>query len=49
VSGVLVTAGVGVPVMAPVEAFNDSPIGRLPLVSVQLYGAFPPVATSVVL
>jgi hypothetical protein len=49
VSGVLVTAAVGVPVIAPLEAFNDSPGGRVPLVRVQLYGVFPPVATSVML
>ena len=32
VSGVLVTAAVGVPVIAPVEALRLSPAGRVPLV-----------------
>ena len=32
VSGVLLTAAEGVPVMAPVEAFRLSPAGKLPLV-----------------
>jgi hypothetical protein len=49
VSGVLPTATVGVPVMAPVEAFNDNPVGKVPLVSVQLYGVVPPVAARVAL
>lgn len=35
VSGVLATACVGVPVMAPVAAFRTSPVGRVPLVSAQ--------------
>jgi hypothetical protein len=36
VSGVALTAAVGVPLMAPVEAFRDSPAGNVPLVSDQL-------------
>jgi hypothetical protein len=36
---------VGVPVMAPEEAFRISPAGRLPLVHV--YGVNPPVAARV--
>ena len=31
--GVLATLTVGVPVMAPVEAFSESPVGMVPLVS----------------
>jgi hypothetical protein len=49
VSGELLTAAVGVPVMAPVEAFNDSPAGRVPLVTDHVNGMVPPVAASVVL
>jgi hypothetical protein len=44
VSGVALTAAVGVPLMAPVEVFSDSPAGNVPLVSDQLYGVAPPVA-----
>ena len=40
------TAADGVPVMAPVELFRVSPAGRVPLVSDQEYGVFPPVAVS---
>jgi len=40
---------VGVPVIAPVEAFNLSPAGNVPLVVVQFNGGVPPVATSVAL
>ena len=36
VSGVLVTAVVGVPVIAPVEALRLSPAGNAPLVSDQV-------------
>jgi hypothetical protein len=32
VSGVLLTAADGVPVMAPVEAFRLRPVGKVPLV-----------------
>ena len=49
VNGVLVTAVVGVPVMAPVEAFKDKPAGSVPLVMDHVYGVVPPVAFRVVL
>ena len=48
VSGVLVTAAVGVPVIAPVDP-KDKPAGSVPLASDQLYGAVPPVAARVAL
>jgi hypothetical protein len=48
VSGVLVTAAVGVPVIAPVDP-KDNPAGSVPLVSDQVYGAVPPVAARVAL
>jgi hypothetical protein len=44
VSGAPDIAAVGVPVMAPVEAFSDNPAGSVPLVSDQVYGFVPPVA-----
>jgi len=47
VSGVLVTATVGGPVIAPVLALRDRPPGNVPLVSDQVYGVVPPVAASV--
>ena len=37
---------VGVPETAPVEAFSVSPGGRLPVVMLHVYGAFPPVAAT---
>ena len=37
----------GVPVMAPVEEFNASPPGKLPVLTDQVYGVVPPVAASV--
>ena len=40
------TAAVGVPVMAPVAAFSDSPAGKVPLVTDQAYGACPPDAAN---
>jgi hypothetical protein len=36
VSGVALTAAVGVPLIAPVAAFSDSPAGNVPLVNDQL-------------
>ena len=42
-------AAVGVPVIAPVEAFRLKPAGSVPLVMDQLKGFVPPVAASVVL
>lgn len=38
---------VGVPVMAPVAASRVRPAGRLPDVSAQVTGAFPPLDASV--
>jgi hypothetical protein len=49
VSGVPVTAAVGVPPSAPVDAFRDSPAGSVPLVMDQVYGVVPPIAARVVL
>jgi hypothetical protein len=49
VRGVLVTVCVGVPVIAPVDAFNISPAGSVPLVSVHIYGGVPPVAAKTAL
>jgi hypothetical protein len=39
---------VGVPVMTPVEAFNESPLGKAPLVTDHEYGGVPPIALRVV-
>jgi hypothetical protein len=47
VSGVLVTAIVGVPEIAPEDEFSDKPAGRVPVVRDQVYGAFPPWAVNV--
>ena len=49
VRGVLVTVCVGVPVIAPVEAFNVRPAGSVPLVSDHIYGGVPPVAAKTAL
>ena len=49
VGAVLVTACVGVPVIAPVAAFNMSPAGNVPLVRVHIYGGVPPMAASTAL
>ncbi len=38
-------AVVAMPVIAPVDAFKLRPVGRAPLVMLQLYGSFPPVAS----
>ena len=43
----LVPEAVGVPVMAPLEAFRLRPAGRLPLVIDQVYGVLPPEAARV--
>ena len=43
-----VPAVVGVPEITPVEATNVSPAGNVPTVTLQLYGAVPAVACSVV-
>ena len=42
-----VPAVVGVPVIAPVEAFNDRPAGKLPTTVAHVYGVVPPAATIV--
>ena len=42
-----VPTAVGLPVMAPVVSFSVSPAGRVPVVTVQLYGDVPPLAASV--
>jgi hypothetical protein len=42
-----VPAAVGVPLIAPVCGFRDSPAGRFPEVTDQVYGLTPPVAASV--
>lgn len=44
-----VTGADGVPLMTPVEAFSDSPAGKVPVVSDQVYGVVPPEAASIVL
>ena len=43
----LVAAVVGVPVMAPVAAFNESPTGKLPAETLNVYEPVPPVALAV--
>ena len=47
VSGVALTAAVGVPPINPVEAFSVRPFGKVPLVNCQVYAPVPPVAESV--
>ena len=42
-----VPAAVGVPVIAPDEAFKDKPAGRVPVAIDHVYGAVPPLATTV--
>ena len=42
-----VPALVGVPVIAPDEAFNDRPAGKLPTAVAHVYGVVPPAATKV--
>ena len=46
-SGVAVTAAVGVPPICPVEAFKVKPAGNVPEVNCQVYAPVPPVARSV--
>ena len=38
---------VGVPVIAPVDVFNDSPVGSAPALTAYVYGAVPPEAVIV--
>jgi len=47
VSGVLITACEGVPLIEPVDVTGDKPVGSVPDVRDQVYGGFPPVAASV--
>ena len=42
-----VPAALGVPLIAPVDAFNVRPAGRVPTVTLHVSGVFPPVAVSV--
>ena len=42
-----VPAADGVPVIAPVDAFNDSPVGNAPALMANVYGAVPPDAVTV--
>ena len=42
-----VAAVVGVPVIAPVAAFSDSPAGKLPALTLNVYEPLPPVALTV--
>jgi hypothetical protein len=37
----------GVPLITPVEEFNDKPLGNVPDVSVHVYGVVPPLAVNV--
>ena len=43
----LVAAVVGVPVIAPVAAFSESPAGKLPADTLNVYEQVPPVALMV--
>ena len=49
VRGAFATVCVGVPAIAPVEAFNIRPAGSVPLVSDHVYGGVPPVAAKTAL
>ena len=40
-------ASEGVPLISPVAAFSDKPVGSVPEVNCQLYGVVPPVAARV--
>ena len=42
-----VPPAVGVPEITPVELASESPVGRLPALTFQVRGAFPPAATRV--
>jgi hypothetical protein len=43
---VRVPSTVGVPVIRPVVAFSDRPLGSVPAVTVHVYGSLPPPASS---
>lgn len=47
VSGVAVTADVGVPLIAPVAELRFNPAGSVPAVNCQVYGVVPPAAARV--
>ena len=47
VSGEPVPKAVGVPVIVPVEVFNDSPDGKVPVTAQCVYVPLPPVAAKV--
>lgn len=47
VSGVAFTATVGVPLIKPADEFSARPPGKVPEMSVQVYGEAPPAAVSV--
>jgi hypothetical protein len=49
VSGLALAAAVGVPMIAPVDAFRLRPEGSVPEERDQVYGVVPPVATRVAL
>jgi len=49
VSAIALAVAVGVPVIAPVDAFSDRPAGSVPEVRDHVYGDVPPVAASVAL
>ena len=42
-----VPAVVGAPVIAPDDAFNDNPAGKVPVITSHVYGMVPPAATRV--
>ena len=42
-----VPAVVGVPVIAPDDAFNDNPAGKVPVARSHVYGVVPPAAARV--
>src|SRR6185312_1889019 len=45
----LVPVAVGVPEMTPLEELRDNPSGKLPEITLHVYGVAPPVAASVAL
>ena len=44
---VLLVVAVGVPLRTPVAAFKERPAGSVPLLTVHVYGAAPPLAVTV--
>ena len=42
-------AALGVPPIAPVDGFNESPAGNVPVLTLQVYGVVPPDAARVAL